>query len=133
MSDLHSPETMTVPVTITGERQGFFAYRAFSAEQVEGLASQFKLAEPFPHLVLEDFFNLTPDQMPDVYPAPDSPHWNKRRDFYQSGKMYCRDTDVLPPLISSMLYELSAPPFLRFLESVSGIAGLIPDPYYEGG
>jgi hypothetical protein len=124
---------MTIPVTITDERQRFFAYRTFSPEKIERLTSEFKVAEPFPHLVLEDFLNLTPDQMADVYPGPGSPDWNKRLDFYQSGKMYCRDTDVLPPLISSMLYELSAPPFLRFLESVSGIAGLIPDPYYEGG
>jgi len=81
---------MTVPVTITSERQGFFAYRDFSPELVERLASEFKLAQPFSHLVFENFCNLTPDQLADVYPAPDSPYWNKRRDFYQSGKMYCR-------------------------------------------
>jgi hypothetical protein len=124
---------MTLPVTITSERKSFFAFRSYAPELVERLASQFKLAEPFPHLLLENFLELTPGQMEGVYPAPDSPHWNRRRDFYQSGKMYCRDTDILPPLISSMFHELSAPPFLRFLESVSGIPGLIPDPYYEGG
>ncbi|HXH39227.1 MAG TPA: hypothetical protein VNN08_11415, partial [Thermoanaerobaculia bacterium] len=92
---------MTIPVTITSQRRGFFTYRDFSREHVERLTSDFKLAQPFSHLVLENFLNLRPDQMADVYPAPDSPHWNKRRDFYQSGKMYCRDTDILPPLISS--------------------------------
>ena len=47
--------------------------------------------------------------------------------------MYCRDTDLIPPMISSLFYELSSPPFLSFLESVTGIDGIIPDPYYEGG
>lgn len=124
---------MTVSITTTGERKNFFDFRTYSRERVEQLASEFRQAEPFPHLVIEDFLNLTPDEAAGVYPTPDWPHWNKRNDFYQSGKMYCRDTDVIPPLISSMFYELSSPPFLRFLESVTGIGGLIPDPYYEGG
>ncbi|HEX8556562.1 MAG TPA: 2OG-Fe(II) oxygenase [Pyrinomonadaceae bacterium] len=124
---------MTVSATATSERKNFFDFRTYSQGRVEQLASEFKQAEPFPHLVIEDFLNLTPDEAAGVYPTPDWPHWNRRNDFYQSGKMYCRDTDVIPPLISSMFYELSSPPFLRFLESVTGIGGLIPDPYYEGG
>lgn len=124
---------MTVSVTTTSERKNFFDFRTYSQGRVEQLASEFRQAEPFPHLVIEDFLNLAPDEAAGVYPTPDWPHWNKRNDFYQSGKMYCRDTDVIPPLISSMFYELSSPPFLRFLESVTGIGGLIPDPYYEGG
>lgn len=124
---------MTVPVTIMNERKTFFDFRAYSREHVERLASEFKQAKPFPHLVLANFLNLTPDEMADIYPTPEWPHWNKRGDFYQSGKMYFRDTDIMPPLISLMFNELSSPPFLMFLESVTGVGGLIPDPYYEGG
>ena len=124
---------MTIPMSITSDRKGFFAFRTYSGEHVERLASQFTTATPFPHLVLEHFLNLTPDELGESYPAPDSPYWNKRHDFYQSGKMYCRDTDIIEPLIASMFYELSSPPFLGFLEAVTGISGLIPDPYYAGG
>ena len=124
---------MTKPGTITDQRKTFFDFRSYSHERVERLASEFKEGRPFPHLVLENFLYLTPAEMSGVFPAPDWLHWNRRQDFYQSGKMYCRDTDVIPPLISSMFYELSSPPFLSFLESVTGIDGLIPDPYYEGG
>jgi len=119
--------------TITGASVNLFDFRTYSREHVEQLAAQFQTAKPFPHVVLENFLNPKPDEMAGVYPEPEWPHWNKRNDYYQSGKMYCRDTDVLPPLISSMFYELSSPPFLRFLESVTGIDKLIPDPYYEGG
>lgn len=122
-----------MPVMITSEKKKLFDFRTYSREHVERLASEFRQADPFSHLVLEDFLNLTPDEAAGVYPAPDWPYWNKRNDFYQSGKMYCRDMDVIPPLISSMLCELSSPPFLRFLETVTGIGGIIPDPYYEGG
>jgi hypothetical protein len=104
---------MTISTKITGERMNLFDFRNYSAESVGQLASQFQTAEPFPHVVFENFLNLRPDEMAGVYPAPEWPHWNNRNDYYQSGKMYCRDTDILPPLISSMFYELSSPPFLR--------------------
>lgn len=120
-------------VTIAGERRDFFGFRSYSEGHVGRLASEFREATPFPHLVLKDFLNLKPDELAGVYPPPEWPNWNRRQDLYQAGKMYCRDTDAIPPLLASMLYELSAPPFLRFLESVTGISGLIPDPYYEGG
>ncbi|HET7434230.1 MAG TPA: 2OG-Fe(II) oxygenase [Thermoanaerobaculia bacterium] len=121
------------PLAITTSRQSFFAFRDYSSEHVDRLASEFKRAAPFPHLVLERFLHLTPDAVEESYPAPDSHCWSKRGDFYQSGKMYCRDTDLIEPLLVSMFYELSSPPFLSFLERVTGISGLIPDPYYEGG
>lgn len=120
-------------LAMTGVSKNLFDFRAYPRERVERLASEFRRAGPFPHLVLEDFLKLTPDETAGVYPAPDWPCWNRRDDFYQSGKMYCRDTDVIPPLLSAMLGELSSPPFLRFLEAVTGIGGIIPDPYYEGG
>lgn len=119
--------------TNMGDRETFFDFRAYAPERVEHLASEFKQARPFPHLVIDDFLKLTPDAMAGVWPAPDWPHWGRRNDFYQFGKMFCRDMDVIPPLLTSMLYELSSPPFLRFLEAVTGISGVIPDPYYEGG
>jgi hypothetical protein len=40
---------------------------------------------------------------------------------------------VLPPLFADMIHELSGPSFLAFLEAVTGIRGLIPDPYLAGG
>src|SRR5258708_4964870 len=87
--------TMTSPVTITSERVNYFDFRNFALEHVERLASEFKLAKPFPHVVLQNFLKLTMDEMSGVYPTPDWPHWNKRLDFYQSGKMYFRDTDIM--------------------------------------
>jgi 2-oxoglutarate-Fe(II)-dependent oxygenase superfamily protein len=133
-SPVFRPNTeMTISTTITGDRRSLFNFRNYSPDYVSQLFSEFQTAEPFPHVVFENFLNLGPDEMAGVYPAPEWPHWNKRDDYYQSGKMYCRDTSVLPPLISSMFQELSTPPFLGFLESVTGIDKLIPDPYYEGG
>jgi len=120
-------------MAITGETKSCFKFREYSDSQVKHLAAEFEHAQPFPHLVLEKFLNQTPVELAGSFPAPDWPHWHKREDFYQSGKMYCRDTDVIPSPILSIFHELSSPPFLKVLESVTGIEGLIPDPYYDGG
>jgi len=39
----------------------------------------------------------------------------------------------LPPYTRAVFHALSARPFIQFLEEMSGIKGLIPDPYYLGG
>lgn len=41
--------------------------------------------------------------------------------------------DRLPPYTRSVFHALNSRPFVQFLEKMSGIKGLIPDPYYQGG
>ncbi|MGH6693323.1 MAG: 2OG-Fe(II) oxygenase, partial [Gammaproteobacteria bacterium] len=37
------------------------------------------------------------------------------------------------PFVTSLLYALNSAQFLRFVEALTGVSGLIPDPYYLGG
>ncbi|WP_322865388.1 2OG-Fe(II) oxygenase [Aquicoccus sp. G2-2] len=39
----------------------------------------------------------------------------------------------LPPYTRNLFYVLNSRPFLQFLENLTGIKGLIPDPYFAGG
>ncbi|MBE0414692.1 2OG-Fe(II) oxygenase [Yoonia sp.] len=41
--------------------------------------------------------------------------------------------DIMPAYSKAVFHALSARPFIQFLEQMSGIKGLIPDPYYMGG
>lgn len=41
--------------------------------------------------------------------------------------------DIMPTYSKAVFHALSARPFIQFLEQMSGIKGLIPDPYYMGG
>ena len=41
--------------------------------------------------------------------------------------------DRLPTYSKAVFHALSSRPFIQFLENMSGIKGLIPDPYYLGG
>lgn len=41
--------------------------------------------------------------------------------------------DRLPTYTKAVFHALNSRPFVQFLENMSGIKGLIPDPYYMGG
>lgn len=41
--------------------------------------------------------------------------------------------DRMPPYSKAVFHALNSRPFIQFLEQMSGIKGLIPDPYYQGG
>ncbi len=41
--------------------------------------------------------------------------------------------DRLPPYTKAVFHALNSRPMIQFLENMSGIKGLIPDPYYMGG
>lgn len=41
--------------------------------------------------------------------------------------------DRMPRYSKAVFHALSSRPFIQFLENMSGISGLIPDPYYQGG
>ena len=41
--------------------------------------------------------------------------------------------EKLPSSIRDVLYFLNSRPMLKFLETLTGIQGVLPDPYYTGG
>jgi len=41
--------------------------------------------------------------------------------------------DYLPNYTKAVFHALNSRPFIQFLEQMSGIKGLIPDPYFQGG
>jgi Rps23 Pro-64 3,4-dihydroxylase Tpa1-like proline 4-hydroxylase len=67
------------------------------------------------------------------FPSADWDGWNELGDSYQKEKYACRDIEVIPQPFRDLLVELCEPRFLDFLERVTGIDKLIPDPYFEGG
>ncbi len=90
-------------------------------------------AAPFPHSVIDDF--LPREVLAPVlaeFPSPDGPHWERYNDALQK-KLGSRDEEALGPATRLLLHELNSSSFLAFLEELTGIQGLVPDPWYEGG
>jgi Rps23 Pro-64 3,4-dihydroxylase Tpa1-like proline 4-hydroxylase len=100
------------------------------------LHSEFVAAEPFPHIVLDDF--LQHEILDDVIEDFDNENfdnWDKRdHDKIQIKwrSNWQNDSDV-PHNTLSLIQFLNSGQFLRWLSTVTGIQGIIPDPYLTGG
>lgn len=96
------------------------------------LANRYAAAAPFPHIVLDG--RLPEKLLYAVSAEINESTVEPEGDFYGSFKKR-RISDVLkmPPHTRRLIEDLNSAPFLEFLETLTGIEGLIPDPYLEGG
>ncbi|HVU75061.1 MAG TPA: 2OG-Fe(II) oxygenase [Mycobacteriales bacterium] len=98
------------------------------------LRATFTSADPFPHIVLDDA--IAPavlDELVATFPDDAWEGWDRFTDSYQAGKRYCQDIAAMPAAHARVINELTQPAFLDLLRDITGIDGLIPDPYLEGG
>lgn len=112
------------------------AYYHFDRDQCvaqgQARAEAYQAASPFPHIVMDDF--LPVDLLRDI--VADFPGREGRTHFdrAQERLKYQFDPNTVDSgPIRNLLAELNGEPFLAFLEAMTGIKGLISDPYYIGG
>jgi Rps23 Pro-64 3,4-dihydroxylase Tpa1-like proline 4-hydroxylase len=95
------------------------------------LAAAYRNAQPFPHIVVDDFLN--PQMLRDVHasypPAELTDGFDREQEKL---KFQFHANQVQSGLTKNLLAELNSQAFLAFLEEMTGIEGLIPDPYYSG-
>jgi len=107
------------------------------------LAEQFRNAQPYPHIVLDDF-------LPADYVAhlnanfPDISAKKKRGSKHipvilddgseaQLGKEWLSSERLVPLIYRRLYWELNANPFVGILEKITGIEGILVDPHMQGG
>ncbi len=96
------------------------------------LREQYTTASPFPHIVLDGLFeDSTLEAVLAQFPGPGEIEW-AAFDNPTEKKLGYRHTSPLKRDLRDFLVEMSSPPALRFLEALTGIEGLIPDPYFGG-
>ncbi|HEY8021670.1 MAG TPA: 2OG-Fe(II) oxygenase [Thermoanaerobaculia bacterium] len=89
-------------------------------------------ARPFPHIVLDDLFaGPAVDALLAAFPRPGEIDWVAFDNPTEKKLGYSYKSMVSEP-IRQFLFEMSSAPVLEFLEALTGIEGLIPDPYYGG-
>ena len=100
----------------------------------EALAETFRRAEPFPHVVIDGLFeDSVLDDILRRFPAESSSAWERfdnPRERKLGNLTGLREFDAT---VEAFLCAMSAPGVLGFLERLTGIEGLIPDPYFAGG
>ena len=102
--------------------------------EVSGSAySTYITAKPFPHIVLDNFFDpALLDRILGEFPAPGQIRW-QRFDNGQEIKLASSAEASFGPMTRLFMYHLNSMTFLEFLSQVTGIKNLIPDPGFEGG
>jgi hypothetical protein len=103
-----------------------------AAEAGAKLAETYCSAAPFPHIVLDDFVNsVVLKRLLDEWPHCDSKSFFNRSQ--ERLKFQWERSEVRSPYIRAFLAEMNSPGVIRFLEEMTGICKLIPDPYFSGG
>jgi Rps23 Pro-64 3,4-dihydroxylase Tpa1-like proline 4-hydroxylase len=115
-----------------------FPKHFFPPQKLELLAKEnkhkYQTAKPFSHAYFDDV--LPVDFLNEVlreFPNVEDKQWQEFKAETENGKLASTRYDLIPPTTRYVLDQLNTPPFLAFLEELTGIDGLIPDPYYTGG
>lgn len=96
-------------------------------------ADRYREAKPFPHIYFDNFLPVEAvDAALASFPEPKQLRWNEF-DAPNERKLAFDKVEKLPDPVREVLYFLNSRPILQFLEALTGITGLIPDPYYVGG
>jgi 2OG-Fe(II) oxygenase superfamily len=92
---------------------------------------QYNSTAPFPHIVLPDFLDedILELCLREFPPVPKSSAGYKRNQ--ENLKFEFRPETLSPPL-RSLFYSFNSLPFIGFIENLTGIKSLIPDPYFAG-
>lgn len=117
---------------ISNADYGLFDPAALKGKGLE-LRDAYRSADPFPHIVIDDFLpapilDLCLQHFP-VAPDPDSMSFDRAQERYKTSF----NPDYLAPPARAFFYSLNSRPFVQFLENLTGVTGLIPDPYFMGG
>jgi 2OG-Fe(II) oxygenase superfamily len=97
--------------------------------------AEYATAAPFPFTFFDDF--LPEILIGDVERAIPKPGGDSTWDFYFAKgfeeKWAMSDDAVLPSPVRALIHEFNSGPFIRFLEKLTGIDHLLPDPHLHGG
>jgi hypothetical protein len=90
-------------------------------------------ADPFPHIVLDDLFpDEAIERVRQEVPRHDEIRWIEFDDA-RGKKLASKAETQLGAATRNLLYQLNSSVFIEFLETLTGIEGLIPDPHLWGG
>jgi hypothetical protein len=100
----------------------------------ESLSSDYAFAEPFPHIVLDNFLPESVARLAlDHFPQQSLPSDR----LFETGYAGLHKRQILPEDCDATARQLfhffNSRPMLEFLEGLSCIQGLLPDPYFVGG
>lgn len=99
----------------------------------ESRRESYAAARPFPHSVMDDFLpSEVLDEVLAEFPAPQQADW-MAFDSPVERKLASKDDSTMGEATRHLLAELNSAAFIDFLERLTDIEGLVPDPHFVGG
>jgi hypothetical protein len=96
------------------------------------LAQRYSIAAPYPHICIDNFFdNDVLKRVVEDFPR--SEELGIRYDNVREAKRASSSEYEIPPFARTFIHALNSAPFIEFIEAVTGIGGLVPDPHLVGG
>jgi hypothetical protein len=97
------------------------------------LREEYKLANPFPHIVIENFIHPRRlDALCKAFPSLNDIPWYAYENAFERKYAY-NDVRMLPQVITDLMWDLNSAAFISFLEELTGIPDLIADDGFRGG
>jgi Rps23 Pro-64 3,4-dihydroxylase Tpa1-like proline 4-hydroxylase len=97
-------------------------------------ATRYQTAEPFPHIAIDNFIDDDlADQIIQAFPVPEGDAGWVVRDNKNNRRKFQTDETLMSRPLREVLREFNSRQFLLFLETLTGIDNLLPDPYFIGG
>src|SRR4051812_1554949 len=104
---------------------------ATASERVD-YSEGYRNAAPFPHASIAGYLDRA--RLGQVNREIEDRSASSEREFYgQARKRSTRDRGQMGPATLSLIDEMNAPSFLRWIEDLTGIPGLVADPGLFGG
>lgn len=90
-------------------------------------------AKPFPHIVIDNLFpEEIVEKVLDEFPKPEEIKWEKF-DRPTERKLVTTSENQMGKITRLFFYQLNSSNFIYFLEALTGIEGIIPDPHFRAG
>ncbi len=117
---------ITIPKKLFAEK--------YLEDLAENNADKYQTSKPFSHISFDNFLPAEIlEKVLSEFPNVEDDQWQQYKSETENGKLASSKYEMIPPHTRYVLDQLNTPPFLQFLERLTGIEGLIPDPYYTGG
>ncbi len=126
-----STDTPILPINCS---DGFMLDMGNARNIGESLMGEYAFAEPFPHAVLDNFL---PQEMAEALLAHFPQEAKSHDKIYEKGYGGTHKRQILPydcdAYVQAAFAFFNSAPMLQFLEGITNIRGLMPDPYFAGG
>jgi Rps23 Pro-64 3,4-dihydroxylase Tpa1-like proline 4-hydroxylase len=94
---------------------------------------EYSQAQPFPHIVIDNFLpEFVLNNVLNEFPDKEQINWKKFNNNSEK-KLASKSELDMGEATRMLLYQLNSSIFINFLEMLTGIDGIIPDPHFVGG